>query len=251
MRVSDTIDIEGDDTTQLAITEPDASDSPPKAKILDLSSDAKWTNENLPNEQKRDGKRLGFWHDVLVHRYDYEVGRMNNLKSQSTFILGAVGLVITLGVTLFTADRFSLSYVYQLPTILISLSVAFLILAAYYALRVFFRVNRWGYCLAYPSDGHIFGGLANPYYSPADLNPDLVKIIERNSKNNDGTVSIMWKGQVSFIIGIILTFIVGAMLLYICLTHDGSDAVINAANVTINVVNTSVLPTQNFFSSGI
>ena len=45
-----------------------------------------------------------------------------------------------------------------------------------------------------------------------------------------------------FVLGITITFLIGALLLYMYLTSGGSDAVINAANVTINVVNTSILP---------
>lgn len=242
MRASDTVANEVDNISESAIAEPELSDIPPAPKTIDLSLDSEWTKEVLPEEQKKDKRRLGFWHDVLVHRYDYEVGRMNNLKSQSTFILGAVGLVVTLGVTLCTADRFSLSYVYQIPTCIIVFAAISLLIAVSCALLVFIRLHSWGYCLAYPSDRHIFGKLDATYCSPADLNLDLVKIIKRNSKKNDLTVRIMWVGQWYFVLGITITFLIGALLLYMYLTSGGSDAVINAANVTINVVNTSILP---------
>lgn len=156
-----------------------------------------------------------FRQTALVHRYDYEIERRNFLVSQSTFILGAIGLVMTLGLTYFTSDRFSLQNVNPWILGAIVIGSVSLAVSAGLAIGVLITVHQRKYCVAYPSN--LFIAISHPLLGDlhtylSGVNSELSRIVQRNSSNNDISTLIMQCCLLFFVIGVFCTLFSGLFL---------------------------------------
>ena len=166
-------------------------------------------------DKEKERHYQSFRHTDLVHRYDYEIERRNFLVSQSTFILGAIGLVKTLGLTYCTSDRFSLQNVNLSILIAILFGIGVLLLSASLAIKVLLTVHQREYCVAYPSNQFIdpsppLSGDFHIYLM--GINSELSTIIQRNSSNNDNSTATMQRCLAFFVIGVVYTLFFGFVL---------------------------------------
>lgn len=172
---------------------------------------------------------LDLIHSTLIHRYDLEVQKMHRLKTQSVFILTALGFLITIVIGIIGADWFSFSNLsnnVDVTTVasvllIISFIIAGLsgILAVASMLAIETDKKGLEYCWKYPDDETLSicaGTKPEIFFDKRVLCRTLAKIIKHNSNNNLKTSRILKVSFLYFLFALVLTITSMFLVVVIC-----------------------------------
>jgi len=154
-------------------------------------------------------------HSILTQRYNQEIQRMYNFRSQAVFIITALGFLITLAVTVVGSDWFSLDKydVYLILVIVVYLlpTIGFALYAGYTALTVIINIDKPEYCIDYPGQDLI--DLSVDPSSTIQLNirdqiRTLAFSIKHNHINNQKSRLMLKKSLIYLIVSLIYSIFI-------------------------------------------
>lgn len=130
----------------------------------------------------------------LMHRYNFELTRMNNMRTQSVFIITVIGFLITLGVSIMGANWFELESLMEIPFIIYLCTFVPVILCVYNAGRIIFSIeqnkslkNKKAYFWEFPPNSYLelcSGNQMNIGIDRRQECRELAEIILNNDENN-------------------------------------------------------------------
>ena len=172
---------------------------------------------------------LDLIHSTLIHRYDLEVQKMHRLKTQSVFILTALGFIITIGVGIIGADWFSFTYFSNNSylTFLAKLSlIVTLLCASYsscYAIKSMISIDSdkkgLEYCWKYPNDEFLSKCAETKpeiLFDKRVLCRTLAAIIIHNSENNQQTSNRLKNSFATFWVAFLFAIFTMILVVVIC-----------------------------------
>lgn len=166
-----------------------------------LSPDEETERESDPEvTANKDGTTLPVTPEIehaytsLMHRYNFELTRMNSLRTQAVFIITAVGFLITLGVSIMGANWFKLESLMEIPLPVYLFTSFPVILCVYNAGRVIASIeknkslkNKKEYFWEFPPNSYLELCSGNQMDIGIDRRQEcreLAEIIIHNDENN-------------------------------------------------------------------
>lgn len=130
----------------------------------------------------------------LMHRYNFELTRMNSMRTQSVFIITAIGFLITLGVSIMGANWFELESLMEIPFIIYLCTFVPVLLCVFNAGKVIFSIeqnkslkNKKEYFWEFPPNSYLELCSGNQMDIGIDRRQEcreLAEIILHNDENN-------------------------------------------------------------------
>jgi len=165
--------------------------------LSNIKSNLKSLDDHIPDNlqlctPEEEEEKTRFRHDLLLHQYDAEMQRTANIRSRATFLFGVIGLCLTIGITVCTADSFVITNACGLTRFLYLSYGVVLLVALVLTAGVYFRMDKSWTNISYPKHSHLLD-LQKPHLKLRDpilpsMTDELSSIIQVCRNGNDENV---------------------------------------------------------------